>query len=264
LEKKPVNSTSDLQSPMRQRFVGAADIHSHPLPGIDDGATSMADSVRMLALAARYGTTLMVATPHRYYQGRENTPELLRRLTAEVRAALADTGFSKHIELVAGQEIPLTLHTATELQNGAVLSIGDSGIYALVEPPFDRLPDWMAEALARIVAIGIRPVLAHPERNADVQREPQRVVPLVEAGGLMQLTAMSLTGENGQRALKAAHWLLDHDLITAVASDSHSPTWRPPTMRAAFHALVARYGEPVARQICIDYPTHIASGQPLS
>jgi protein-tyrosine phosphatase len=245
---------------MRRRFAGAADIHSHPLPGIDDGATSLAASIRMLAVAARYGTTLMVATPHRYYQGRENTPELLRRLTAEVRAELGRTGLGNHIELAVGQEIPLTPATAAELRSGAALSLCDAGVYVLVEPPFDHLPDWTAEALARIVQIGIRPILAHPERNADVQRNPQLVAPLVQAGGLMQLTAMSLTGENGQRPLQTAHWLLDNDLIEVVASDSHSPTWRPPTMRGAYHTLVARHGEEIARRLCIVNPHRIAGG----
>lgn len=258
-----MNFTSDLRPPVRRRFVGAADIHSHPLPGIDDGAASMADSLRMLAVAARYGTALMVATPHRYYHGRENTPDLLRQLTGEVSAKLAGARFGQRIRLVVGQEIPLTLDTAAELRSGAVLSIGDAGIYVLVEPPFDHLPDWTAEALARIVAIGIRPVLAHPERNAIIQREPELVVPLAQAGGLIQLTAMSLTGENGQRPLKTAHWLLDHALVTAVASDSHSATWRPPTMRSAYHALVVLYGAEMAWRLCAANPRCIATGRPL-
>jgi protein-tyrosine phosphatase len=246
-----------------RRLTGAADIHSHPLPGIDDGATSLATSVRMLTIAARFGTTQMVATPHRYYNSRENTPDLLRRLTAAVRAELARIGMDRHIELIVGQEIPLTLHTADELRRGEVLSTGDQGIYALVEPPFEHLPDWTAEALARIVAGGIRPVLAHPERNAVIQRAPELALPFVEAGALLQLTAMSLTGDNGRHALNAAHRLIEGGMVTLVASDCHSPDWRPPTLRPAYHALAARYGVETARKLCADNPHCIATGLPL-
>jgi protein-tyrosine phosphatase len=121
----------------------------------------------------------------------------------------------------------------------------------------------MAEALERICAMGIRPVLAHPERNAIIQADPELAAPLVDAGALLQLTAMSLTGQNGRRAQRAAHWLLDHNLAAVVASDSHSPAWRPPTMRAAYHVLVSRHGLEAARKLCADNPRAIASGQPL-
>src|SRR5580704_5186190 len=92
-----------------RRFSGGVDIHSHPLPGIDDGATSIQNALLMLAVAARYGTTTMVATPHRYYGGRENTPELLLRLVSRVRAALDQTKFGSHFTLIPGQEIPLEI-----------------------------------------------------------------------------------------------------------------------------------------------------------
>ena len=152
--------------PTPRRFVGAADIHSHPLPGIDDGANTLQDSVAMLCLAARYGTTLMVATPHRWYGGRENTPELLLKLTEEVNQALAATRLAGRIQVIAGQEVPLRPETAQELEQGRLLTFGNQGKYVLVEPPFDHLPDWTVSALASIVEIGIIPVFAHPERNA--------------------------------------------------------------------------------------------------
>lgn len=254
----------DLEQPGEShRFVGGVDIHSHPLPAIDDGAAAMADSIKMLAVAARFGTTLMVATPHRYWGSWENDPDRVRRLTDAVRLEVARTGFGRRIELHPGQEIPLTLNTAAELRNGEVMSLGDNRAYALVEPPFEDLPKWMAEALTRISDTGIRPVLAHPERNAVIQRNPELAAHFVAAGALLQLTAMSLTGENGSRAQAAAHSLLDLKLATAIASDSHSPTWRPPTLRPAYHALVARHGEETARTLCASNPRRIALGQSL-
>lgn len=250
-----------MPTPVR-RFSGGADIHSHPLPAIDDGATSLRNAILMLAVAARNGTSILVATPHRYYGSRENTPELLLKLTAEVRAALDETTFGARFTLVPGQEIPLRLETGNELQRGSVLSIGGQGVYALVEPPFDHLPDWMAEAIGNVVAAGVRPVLAHPERNKVIQSDPERVVPLVEAGALLQLTAMSVTGENGARARAASDWILDRDLAAVVASDTHSPSWRPPTLRRAFHTLTADRSPDLAARLCIHNPRRIALSQP--
>lgn len=246
------------------RFVGAADIHSHPLPGIDDGADTLQDSVAMACLAARYGTSLMVATPHRWFGGRENTPELLLHLTHEVNQALQAIPCGRFIQIIAGQEIPLRPETVEELQRRRLLTFGDQGKYALVEPPFDHLPDWTVQALANIVKIGITPIFAHPERNADVQRDPSILREVVSLGACIQLTAMSVEGVNGDRAQRAAFWALDNDLATVIASDCHSPTrWRPPTMRGAYHVLCRKYGEPLARKLCITNPTAIALSQPL-
>ena len=247
-----------------RRFVGAADIHSHPLPGIDDGAATLQDSVAMACLAARYGTSIMVATPHRWYGGRENTPELLLRLTHEVNEALQAIPCGRFIQIIAGQEVPLRPETAKELKHRRLLTFGDAGKYALVEPPFNHLPDWTVTALADILETGITPIFAHPERNADVQRDPTILREIVRLGAHVQLTAMSVEGVNGERAQRAAFWTLDNNLATVIASDCHSPTrWRPPTMRGAYHVLCQKYNEPLARKLCITNPTALALSKPL-
>ncbi len=247
-----------------RRFSGGADIHSHPLPGIDDGAATLHDSVAMLCLAARYGTTLMVATPHRWFGKVENTPELLLRLTHEVNEAVAQTRCGQFIRVIAGQEVPLRPETAQELTHRRLLTFGDAGKYILVEPPFDHLPDWTVSALATIRAVGVTPVLAHPERCAGIQRDPAALRDIAATGALIQLTAMSVEGVNGERAEATARWILENGLATVIASDSHSPTrWRPPTMRGAYHVARRDYGLALARSLCIDNPRAIALSQPL-
>jgi protein-tyrosine phosphatase len=252
-----------LHLPAPHRFTGGVDIHSHPLPGIDDGSTSMPDSLGMLCVAARYGTRVMIATPHRYWGGRENTPDLLRRLTIQVQEALARRSAGRRITLLPGQEIPLRPETGEELLAGKVLSLADAGKYCLVEPPFDHLPSWTASALARIVAAGIRPVLAHPERNAVIQKDPAHVRDFVEAGALLQLTAMSIEGENGRRALSAATWILEQGLAGLVSSDSHSSSWRPPTLRGAYRRLLEMSDPETAFRLCAATPAAIAEGRPV-
>lgn len=247
----------------KYRFSDGVDIHSHPLPGIDDGSESFRASLGMLCVAARYGTRVMIATPHRYWGGRENTPSLLRNLTKAVQAELAQRKAGQQITLLPGQEIPLRPETADELLAGQVMSLADAGKYCLVEPPFDHLPGWTADALARIVAVGIRPVLAHPERNMVIQRDPELVREFVEAGALLQLTAMSIEGVNGRRAFDASAYILEQGMAGLVSSDSHSPTWRPPTLRIAYHRLIEMTDQPTAYRLCAATPAAIAEGRPV-
>lgn len=256
-----IDPPSRISGEPRLRF--GADIHSHILPGIDDGAVDMAASVLMAAVAVRNGTTLMTASPHRFHGGKEIRPYAIRTLVAQVRSAIAAQRWGGRFDLRAGQEIPLTLGTGDELQAGVVMTLGDTGAYALVEPPFERLPPWSAAALANIVRAGFTPVFAHPERNAEIQKFPEAVRELVDAGALVQLTAMSVTGHNGPRALFAANWILDNGLATVVSSDCHSATWRPPTLRAAFHAVRERLGAETAQRLCSDAPRAIVTGSAL-
>ena len=107
----------------------------------------------------------------------------------------------------------------------------------------------------------IRPVLAHPERNAVIQRDPSLVREFVEAGAVLQLTAMSIEGENGKRALSAATWILEEGIAGLVSSDSHSPTWRPPTLRGSYRLLVERFGQETAYRLCATHPAAVAEGR---
>ena len=247
-------------NPTGGRFTGAVDLHSHPLPAIDDGANSLADSLMMLRIAARFGTVAMTATPHRYWENGENTPDKLRLLTAQVQAALAEKRFGAKIEIFPGQEIPLKLNTAFELSHGDVLTLADRGRVALVEPPFDRWEDWTAKAVKNIVKAGFIPILAHPERNRMVQMNPEILAETADAGAKFQLTAMSIVGDNGRRALSAAQAIIERGWATIIASDSHSPTWRPPTMRGAYFATMEKYGEAAARKLCVENPAALLRG----
>lgn len=255
-----MNSTDIISS---RRFVGAIDLHSHPLPGIDDGATDIKASVMMLCVAARYGTWSMVATPHRYYGGRQNRPELIKQLVTQVREAIKCTHFGQNFELLPGQEIPLTLNTGKELKRGEVLTIADRGVYALVEPPFEQLHPWTSDAISAIVQAGYLPILAHPERNSVVQLNPEVVVAFVEAGALLQLTAMSVSGANGDLARLTSEWIIEHGLASIIASDTHSPIWRSPDIRSAYHAVKTKFGIELARRLCIENPSSILQGNAI-
>ncbi len=241
------------------QLVGASDVHTHILPGIDDGAIKIENSIEMARVSVAQGTTVMIATPHRFYGGRENTPALIRSLAAQVQAEINRSSLPEDFTIVCGQEIPLTLSSAKELRNGETLTIGNAGAYALVEPPFNRLPEWIAEAISLIREAGIVPILAHPERNCFVQKDPSLVREFVKAGALLQLTAMSVTGENGSLAHEAGVWMLKESLIAVVASDCHSASWRPPILSEAFTSISRAFGEATASRLFVENPQIIAA-----
>ena len=156
------------------------------------------------------------------------------------------------------------MDTASELMHGDIMTLNDTQRCVLVEPPFERLPDWAPRALGRIVEAGFQPVLAHPERNADIQRDPSLVRAMVDAGAYLQLTAMSVSGDNGPKALFAANWIMDQGLASVISSDCHGASWRPPTMRRAFHAVRRRLGIDMARLLCIINPRAVIFGTTIT
>jgi protein-tyrosine phosphatase len=217
----------------RATVVSVIDLHTHLLPGIDDGPRQIADSVEMARLAVADGARAMVCTPHMHPKF-PTRPEAVAAGVAALRAEL------KRLE------VPLEIHTGGEISlewidrmtddDLRAASIGGVGRWLLVELPFVGWPLGLADLLGALEVRGFRVVLAHPERNASVQAQPDRMRDLVGRGALVQLTASSFLGEHGLRAQAAAEALLRNGFAHILASDSHSSTWRPPGMAEGLRA----------------------------
>jgi protein-tyrosine phosphatase len=196
------------------------DIHNHILPGIDDGAPTMGHAVEMARQAVACGTDTMVATPHRAYGTRRSAPpDWVRGLVIELQRVLDGEGVPLHV--VPGLEIPMGPAVADELTAGQLLTLGDAGAWALVEPPFDRIPRDGLDSLRRIHDTGLRVVLAHPERCAEIQRGLTFIESCADLGMAFQLTTGSLLGRFGSRAQATAEAILAHASEWPLASDTH-------------------------------------------
>jgi len=205
------------------------DLHCHLLPGIDDGPSSIHDAVRMARVAVEDGTTTVVCTPHRRPRF-PNTPAIVRDAVAAFRERLAEEDIA--LELVTGMEIDIGELVAMAPEERAEATLGD-GPWLLVEMPFEGWPLDLARLMTELELQGLRVVLAHPERNSSVQKNPDRVRDLVGRGALVQVNAESITGEFGIQAQHAAERLLRSGYVHVIASDAHTPTRRPPGLRAA-------------------------------
>ena len=235
------------------------DLHSHILPGIDDGAKTLEDAVAMCRLAAEDGTDTMVATPHRYDGVHENWPaETLRALLAELQAAVGPEP-----RLVLGSELHFTHDIAEKIcDTRDAISINE-GPYVLIEfPPF-VIPVGCEIALYKITSAGFRPIVAHPERNRAVQEKPERYYNLSELGLYSQIDSASLAGKFGKEAEATARLLLAHNMTHAIGSDTHSPRRRRPGLSRALEVAAGIVGEEAARALVDANPRAIVAGERL-
>ena len=206
------------------------DLHTHILPGVDDGPSTMAGSVEMARSMVADGIRTVAATPH-VRSDFPTTPERMERGVRELAAALSAAEVP--LELVTGGEVAIDVLPTLSGEDIQRFALGGTSRYLLVETPYGGWPVELHECLYDLRHKGFVPVLAHPERNQEVQRHPELLEPFVAGGLLIQLTAASIDGRLGAASKTAALTLLRRGLAHLVASDAHAPTIRAAGLTAA-------------------------------
>lgn len=238
------------------------DIHSHVLPGVDDGSESMEMSLEMLALAAESGVDVIVATPHCNIPDEYDNyadDELLarwKRLDAEIRRHEIPIRLCRGMEVFATPELP-------DLLREKRIWTLNGGSYFLMEFSFREDPDFCREVLRRCCALGYTPIIAHPERYFFLQDDPEIAFEWCTSGYGLQLNKGSLLGRFGPGPERTARLLMEHGLAACVASDAHRPYERSTHMREVQHFLLVEYGESYARLLLEENPARILSSRPL-
>ncbi|MGO4110673.1 tyrosine-protein phosphatase [Paenibacillus sp. YAF4_2] len=215
------------------------DVHTHILPGIDDGAADWEYSIKLARAAAAEGITGIVATPHHYDGKYSNDVETVKALTEELNGKLTELDIP--VRILPGQEIRAHNDFLTNWQSGKLLPMGLSS-YVLIEMPSSQIPRSMEQIVYELRLLGIRTVIAHPERNAEVVQEPNRLAELVELGAYAQVTTHSLLGGFGRGIEKAAWTLCRRGLIHIVSSDAHHLEWRGFRMKEAYERVEQELG----------------------
>jgi protein-tyrosine phosphatase len=229
------------------------DLHSHVLPGLDDGARDLDEAVAICRAAAEDGIEAIAATPH-VRDDFPTTPTQMETALAELRAAIGDL-----VRLVPGGELDLGRLDGPP-EELARFALAGNPKYLLVETPYAGWPLDLPEKLFRLLAEGITPVLAHPERNAEVQQRPELLESIVAGGTLVQVTAASVDGRMGGRARSCAATLVERNLVHLIASDAHAPSLRAIGMSAAAAALG---DEALARWLTVEVPRSILEHEPM-
>lgn len=231
------------------------DIHCHILPGIDDGARSFDEAVALGELLIKEGVSTVVATPHVFHL-RYATPtseQMLSRLT------WLNEAFAGRLRVVCGAEVCAVPEALSVLRRPELLING--GPYMLVEFPSEIVPHGAENLLFELIASGVRPIIAHPERNRVLVNDPERLRTFVHMGCYAQLTAPYLLANNSARRL-ALRWI-ESGFIHFVASDSHRSDWRAPRLAAPYQVVERECGAAVAHALFVANPQAVIRGETL-
>jgi protein-tyrosine phosphatase len=238
------------------------DLHCHLLPGVDDGAQSLAEAIAMCRMAAADGCEAMVATPHQRRGEWWNADTgHLAGLAGQLQEAVGP-GF----RVFLGGEIHVDAELLEEVEKlpdgGGVLPLAGSR-YLLIEFGPSGTPAESVHLIHELAVAGWRPVIAHPEFIPWLAPDLDLLALLVSRGALTQVTAMSLTGDFGRRPQSDAVALLEAGLVHFVASDSHGVRRRPPGLARAYRTIADRWGEEAARRLTTDNPRAVVEDRPL-
>jgi len=238
------------------------DLHCHILPGLDDGAADMDEALGMARAAVRDGIRTLVGTPHTLNEAFVNPAARVAEAAAAVREALARARIP--LDVLPGAEVRVGPDLLDRVKDGDAGTLNHNGRYILLEFPVQSVPPRFREEVFALQRAGLVPILAHPERNLEIQRDLGFLGGLVEMGVLCQLTAMSITGEFGAGPRQCALEMLRQGLAHVIASDAHSARRRPPALTEAAECAAEILGSvPAARRMVEEVPRAILEGAPV-
>lgn len=216
------------------------DIHSHIIPALDDGAKDKRAAVEMMRLASIDGTTHIVATPH-YISGEvENNSNIVHEKCRELQKLAGSEGID--LTIYSGSEVFISPDVPELFDKGIICTINDSS-YILIELPMAGIPLYTDDVLYRLQLKGLIPIIAHPERNRDIQKNPGILLSLVKRGILAQVNSSSITGVYGRRIHKVVMNLIEIGLIQFVASDAHTIRGRSPKLLKSAAIVQKEFGQ---------------------
>jgi protein-tyrosine phosphatase len=227
------------------------DLHSHILPGIDDGAGNLETAVAMGRMAVADGIEVMACTPHFMPGLYDNETQDVRHRVAHLNQVFAQEGIN--LALVLGSDAHMRPDFVSGLRNDTIPTLHSSR-YVLFEPPHAVMPKRMDELLFNIQVSGYVPILTHPERLKWIEQNYSTIVDLANNGVWMQITAGSLTGRFGKRTQYWAQRLLAEGHVSILATDAHNTGSRPP--------LLAEARDMAASELGVDEATHLVVTRP--
>jgi protein-tyrosine phosphatase len=234
------------------------DIHCHILPGIDDGAKELAQSLAMARIAVDDGITTTFATPHHLNGVYTNPARAVLEHVERLREQLAREDIA--LDVLPGAENHIVPELPDALANGTALTLGNFGQCVLVELPVHTVPISTEEILENILIQSLSPIIAHPERNSYLRQNTSRLREWTEMGCLAQVTAQSCTGLFGPQVRAAAHAMVTSGLIHFVASDAHRDRRRIPELTSGRDEIERWTNAETARLLAEDFPAQVAAG----
>ncbi|MGE7904398.1 tyrosine-protein phosphatase [Peribacillus sp. NPDC094092] len=216
------------------------DIHSHILPKMDDGAGNIQESIEMARKAVDQGISNIIATPH-YNKGiYENDKEKVVKETAKLNLVLDDLEIP--LKVWPGQEIRISDELSDDYDNNEIMGLNGSQ-YILLELPSNHVPRYTERLIYDLQMKRMTPIIAHPERNLEIIKNPQLLKELIWKGAYSQITAGSITGKFGWRTKRFSKYLVHSGLTHFIASDAHNGGKRGFQIREAHKLIEKNFGQ---------------------
>ena len=235
-----------------EKGLGLVDIHCHILPGLDDGSSSIEESLRMIELAVEDGISHIFATPHILDGVYENRCDVIMASVEELKRHAPDA-----IQVFYGADVRITFDLIDRIKNNEIPTLHGSG-YMLIEFPEYIIPPHSDNLIFNLRHRRITPIITHPERHLRLMHDLSALAQLRDTGAMCQITAMSITGGFGKSVRKACFTMMEKGIVDLVASDAHNARGRPPILSNAYHHVRKEFGGDVADKLFYTNPGMIA------
>lgn len=231
------------------------DIHSHILPGLDDGARSVEQALEMFQIAEQEGITSIIATPHCYGHRKSASPEKIRERLVKMQKELEINHIS--IQLYSGNEIYYRQGVEEELEKGNINTLADSSCVLVEFHPGEDYR-YIVHGLNSLNRYGYSPILAHVERYENLYTKKGRVKELKDCGVQLQVNASSITAKGlTDTYRKRAFMMIKEQLADYIATDAHSDGYRAPMIMACEKILQKKAGRVYTEKLLIENAEHI-------
>jgi protein-tyrosine phosphatase len=233
------------------------DLHSHILPGIDDGAKDLESSLSMAMQAVEVGVTKMVCTPHIHQGYFDNNFASIQQAFKSLTTKLAEAQCPLKIAYAA--EVRICPEITDWVKKGSIPYIGqwEGRDAMLLELPHSHVPPGSDNLVRWLLNNNVQPIIVHPERNRDIMADYRKLAPLKQAGAIFQVTAGSFCGRFSENSLEVALRMLEEGKIAFIASDTHNIDRRPNDMGACLDVIKTTVDEQMAIKLLTDIPNLI-------
>jgi protein-tyrosine phosphatase len=236
------------------------DMHCHLLAGLDDGPATEEDALAMCRIAYDDGIRMTTATAHQNERWEAVTPTRIREASSQLAQRLHAAGVP--LAVVPCAEVMVDPEIELSWQRGELLSVADRGEYLLIELPHGLFVD-LQDVVLGLRQAGVRPILAHAERQPELLHDPGRIEGLIRAGCLVQVNSGSVTEPASRQDSQALKDWFRRGVVHVMGSDGHSPRRRRPQMASAYQQIARWAGSSVADRVCSINGTAVLHGLPL-
>lgn len=222
------------------------DIHCHVLNGIDDGAKDMDAALAMCRIAAEDGTDGIIATPHYIHGSINNTRDIVQQKVVDLNSCLKEQNIN--INIYPGCEAFICPELPQLVREGHVCTLNNTK-YILIELPMASMPEYTIDVIYKLKLDGYTPIIAHPERNAVIGKDPNILIDLISRGALSQANTTSIRGLFGKDIMETSVTLLKHNMVHFIASDAHTVGGRSPKLSSAMSIIENKVGNETLQNI---------------